>query len=83
MARLELVDSATSRTRAAETRRAESNAKRQAIRLVEDLPDDSTFDDVLRELASYRMILRGLADADEGRLLPHAEVLKRSRTWIR
>jgi len=32
-------------------------------------PDDSSYDEILRELAFARMVQRGLADSDAGRTL--------------
>ncbi len=58
-------------------------AKEQMMRILSDQPEDSTFDELLRELAFARMIERGLADADAGRLVSHAEVERRIRSWAR
>ncbi|MEM9555171.1 MAG: hypothetical protein AAGC60_13025 [Acidobacteriota bacterium] len=61
----------------------EASAKRRVERVVRELPDDSSFDDILRELAFHRMMARGLADAEDGLTISHVEVVRRSRTWIR
>ncbi len=45
------------------------NAKQQARRLLEQLPDDATWDDVVYEFAVRRSIERGLVDVAEGRIL--------------
>ncbi|MHB8404548.1 MAG: hypothetical protein ACYDCJ_03900 [Gammaproteobacteria bacterium] len=42
--------------------------KEQAQKLLDQLPDTATWDDVVYELAVRRSIERGLADADAGRL---------------
>lgn len=42
--------------------------KQQARDLLDDLPDNATWDDVVYELAVRRSIERGLADAEAGRL---------------
>ncbi|MEM6792500.1 MAG: hypothetical protein AAF725_00835 [Acidobacteriota bacterium] len=59
----------------------ERTAKEQMATIIRDLPDDSSYDDVLRELAFYRMIQRGLADADAARCLGDDVVRRRVRGW--
>ena len=44
-------------------------------------PDDSSYDEILRELAYARMVQRGLADADAARTLPDSEVRERIDSW--
>lgn len=50
--------------------------KEQARALLEDLPDDVTWDDIVYELAARRSIELGLADADKGRVMD-ATVVRR------
>lgn len=45
-----------------------SNPKQQAHRLIDQLPETASWDDVVYEIAVRRSIERGLADADAGRL---------------
>lgn len=45
------------------------NVKDEAHRLLDKLPDDATWDDVVYELVVRRSIERGLDDADSGRLV--------------
>ena len=54
-----------------------TDAKQQIARILEDLPDDSTYDQILRELAFARMVEKGLADAQQGRLIAHEEMGRR------
>ena len=42
--------------------------KEQARALLENLPDDVTWDDIVYELAARRSIELGLADAENGRV---------------
>lgn len=46
-------------------------AKQEVVRLLDTLPEDSSFDEILRELALARMIERGLADSNGGRTVAH------------
>ena len=64
-------------------RRDAISAKARIIRLVQDQPDDSTYDEILRELLLARMIDRGVEDARAGRTISHAEMGRRIRTWGR
>lgn len=41
-----------------------SSAKDQMVKIIQEQPDDSSYDDILRELAFTRMVERGLADSD-------------------
>ena len=54
--------------------------KPHAKRLVENLPDDATWDDLAYLLHVRQAIEAGLADADAGRLVEHDEALTRVRT---
>lgn len=47
--------------------------------LIEEQPDDATYEEIMRELAFARMVERGLADAQEGRVISHDEVGRRIR----
>ncbi|HEY3859149.1 MAG TPA: hypothetical protein VGM47_05990 [Gammaproteobacteria bacterium] len=47
---------------------AAAKPKEQAQKLLDQLPDTVTWDDVVYEMAVRRSIERGLADADAGRL---------------
>lgn len=47
------------------------------IRLLQAQPDDSSFDELLRELVFDRMIERGLEDSDAGRTISCDEIRQR------
>lgn len=55
--------------------------KDRVTRLLADLPDDTTFDEILRELAFARMVEKGLADSKAGRTITTAELKRRVRFW--
>lgn len=57
--------------------------KDQMISAIEELPDDSSYDEILRELAFARMVERGLADVDAGRTISHEEMGRRIASWAR
>lgn len=51
--------------------------KEEAHRLVEKLPDDASWDDLMYEIYVRQAIERGLADSDAGRSKPMEEVRAR------
>jgi hypothetical protein len=55
--------------------------KEQIAKILQDQPDDSSYDEILRELAFARMVERGLADSDAGRTISHEEMGRRIKTW--
>ena len=58
-----------------------SPAKAQLIRVIEDQPDDSSLEEILRELAFTAMVERGLADSDAGRTISNQEMARRIESW--
>ena len=61
----------------------ETTAKTLILRLVSNLPEQSSFDEYLRELAFFRMVDRGLADAEQDRKISSDELRERIRAWWR
>lgn len=58
-------------------------AKEKARQIIDDLPEDTSFDEVLKELAMHRMIERGLDDLDSGRVVSHEQVKRRVESWLK
>ena len=54
-----------------------ASIRERAQRLIEDLPEDATWDDLMREIYVRKTIEAGLADSEEGRTTPVEEVRKR------
>jgi predicted transcriptional regulator len=54
-----------------------TSIKEEARRLVEQLPDDATWDDLMREIYVRQVIEAGLADSKAGRTLEVKEVCAR------
>ncbi len=57
------------------------SVKERIIDIVNDQPDDSSFDEIMNELAFDRMIRRGLKDFEEGRVFSHKEVKQKVKQW--
>lgn len=55
----------------------QETSKDRVLRIVENLPADIAYDDILRELTLARMIDRGLADSRAGRTVGNAEAKHR------
>ena len=60
-----------------------STAKEIITELVQKQPDDSSYDEIIRELAFDLMVQRGLKDSDEGRTITNEEKKRRINTWLR
>ena len=58
-----------------------TRAKEQLIRPIQDQPEESSVDDIDRELAFAAMVERGLADSDAGRTISHEEMGRRIESW--
>ena len=58
-----------------------STAKEGLARLIEAQPDDSSSEEIVRELAFHVMVQRGLADSDADRVISNQEIKRRIRKW--
>lgn len=54
-----------------------STVKEELTRLIAQQPDDSSADEIVRELAFHVMVERGLADSDAGRVVANEEMARR------
>ena len=55
--------------------------KEHIAEIIKRQPDDSSYDDIIRELAFDLMIQRGLKDSDEQRTISNEEMERRIKTW--
>ena len=58
-----------------------STAKEELTRLIQDQPESSSAEEIVRELAFHVMVERGLADADARRIVSNGETARRIRSW--
>ena len=58
-----------------------ANVKEIMSKIIQEQPDDSSFKDILRELAFERMVERGLDDSRKGRVVSNEEMEDRIRSW--
>jgi predicted transcriptional regulator len=58
-----------------------ATAKEHIAEILKRQPDDSSYDEIVRELAFDLMVQRGLKDSDEGRTVSNEEMARRIKTW--
>jgi predicted transcriptional regulator len=58
-----------------------STAKQELTRLIKAQPEDSSREEIVRELAFHIMIERGLADSDAKRVIANDDMARRIRSW--
>ncbi len=59
----------------------ENTAKAMMLAIIQDQPEDSSYEGILRELAFKRLVDRGLADAAAGRTLGTENLRRRIKAW--
>jgi len=55
--------------------------KERVSEIIQAQPDESSFDEILRELAFSRMLEKGLEDSRKSRTITNEEMEHRIRTW--
>lgn len=58
-----------------------ATAKEKMREIIQNQPDDSSYDEILKELAFARMVERGLEDSKAGRTISNEEMGRRIRSW--
>jgi|TARA_B100002003_G_C13913199_1_gene444345 hypothetical protein len=58
-----------------------NTAKEDLRKLLDQQPDDSSVEELVRELAFHVMIQRGLVDSDSGCVISNGEMDRRIRSW--
>jgi len=56
-------------------------APKQAIKIIDSLPEDTSYDEILKELAFDRMIQRGLKDSNEKKTISNQEMKNKIKQW--
>lgn len=60
-----------------------AKAKKEAIELIEQLPEDCSFEDIQYHLYVREKVERGLGDLKAGKVLSQREVERRMKKWLR
>lgn len=55
--------------------------KEEAKKIIDALPEDSTYEEIVRELAFDTMIQRGLNDVDVGKVISNKEMENEIAQW--
>lgn len=55
--------------------------KEELTRLIQGQPEDSSREEIVRELAFHIMVERGIADSDAKRTISNDEMGRRIRSW--
>ncbi len=58
-------------------------AKQSAIKAIQTLPDDSSYEDIMERLYFMQKVETGLKVVEEGRVVSHEEVKKRLSKWLK
>ncbi len=58
-----------------------SSMKEAVIKIIQEQPEDGTYEEILREQAFQKMVERGLADSREGRVISNEEMSRRMEEW--
>ena len=58
-----------------------ATAKEELKKLLEQQPENSSTEELVRELAFHVMVQRGLADSDTGRTISNEAMDRRIRSW--
>jgi len=56
-------------------------AKELVRDIIENQPDDTSYEEIIRELAFERMVERGLNDVRENRVIGNHEMSRRIEQW--
>ncbi len=55
--------------------------KTQIKKILDRLPEDSSYDEILKELAFFKIVERGLKDSKNGKIITNEEMKKRIKSW--
>lgn len=58
------------------------STKEIAIRTIQSLPDDATWDDIQERINFVAGVRKGLRELDEGKGIPHAQVKEDFEEWL-
>ncbi len=60
-----------------------TTAKDRILRIIQEQPDDSSYEELLKELAFARMVDRGLTDSEAGRTISSEEMEQKIASWAK
>ncbi|MCE9566853.1 MAG: hypothetical protein K8U57_33020 [Planctomycetes bacterium] len=57
-------------------------AKADALKLIESLPEDCTWEEIKYRVYVHDAIEKGLEDVEAGRVVPHEQVMSEMEEWL-
>lgn len=57
------------------------SVKEKMTQVIQSLPEDATYEEIMREMAFERMVERGLEDSRAEQMISNEEMQRRIRTW--
>ncbi|MCF7948838.1 MAG: hypothetical protein K9M94_09665 [Spirochaetia bacterium] len=57
--------------------------KDNAIKAIQELPDDATYEDIMKKLYFLEKVEKGLKDIREGATVTHEEAKERIQRWLK
>jgi hypothetical protein len=58
-----------------------SSPKARMVEVIQEQPEDATYEEIMRELAFERMVAKGLEDSRAGRVISNDDMRGRIRAW--
>ena len=58
-------------------------AKQSAVKIIEQLPDEASYEDIMDRLLFMQKVDAGLEDIRQGRVITHEEAKKRLAMWLK
>ncbi len=55
--------------------------KQEARKIIDSLPEDTSYDEILKELAFSKMIQKGLKDSSENKTISNQEMKNKIKQW--
>lgn len=59
-----------------------ATAKEEVLKMLQRLPDESSFEDIQYHIYVREKVARGLKDAQEGHVLSQEEIERRMARWL-
>jgi len=60
-----------------------TSAKEMVLTLINKLPDDATFDDIMESIYIQQKITKGIDQLEKGEFISHEDVKEKSKKWLK
>lgn len=60
-----------------------NTVKQSAIKAIQDLPENSSYEDIMEKLFFMEKVESGLKEIEEGKTISHEDVKKRLSKWLK